>query len=194
MAIIEINRPIVLATASPARRELVAGIGIEFTAQVVSIDESPMEGEGVSEYVERLARSKADAVTGASSDSVIVTVDTAIGIDERIIGKPADEKDAREILGALSGRTHVVVSAIAVRDARTGEVEVQLTSTDVTFSVLSAEMIDWYIGSGEWEGRAGAYAIQGKGSCLVKRVDGCFTNVIGISIPALIEMLRRTPG
>ena len=189
MAIIEFKRSIVLATASQARRKLVSDAGLDFTAQTVSIDESIREGEGVGEYVERLARAKAEAVRDAPSDAVIVTVDTAIGIGGRIIGKPADESHAREILGALSGRAHEVASAIAVRDDRAGGTVTEITSTEVAFSKLTAGMIDWYVESGEWRGRAGAYAIQGKGACLVKRVDGCFTNVIGISIPTLMEML-----
>jgi septum formation protein len=193
MAIIEISRPIVLATASPARRKLVEDAGIPFAARVVEIDESPAPGEGVSGYVERLARAKAEAVGDAPADSLIVAVDTAIGIDGRIIGKPAGEGSAREMLGALSGRTHVVVSAIAVRDDAAGSVDAEVTSTEVSFSELTSGMIDWYVSTGEWRGRAGAYAIQGRGAALVSAVDGCFTNVIGISMPAFIRMLRRTP-
>ena len=191
MAIIDFSRPLVLATASPARRKLVSDAGLDFTAQTVSIDESIREGEGVGEYVERLARAKAEAVRGAPPDAVIVTVDTAIGIGGRIIGKPADESHARKILGVLSSRTHVVVSAITVRDDKADGTVTEITTTEVAFSKLTAGMIDWYISTGEWKGRAGAYAIQGNGAALVSSVNGCFTNVIGISIPALIAMLLK---
>jgi septum formation protein len=191
MAIMECTRPIVLATASEARRKLVADAGIAFATRVVDIDETPRDDEDVSEYVSRLARAKAEAVVPPSLDAVIVAVDTAIGLDRRIIGKPRDEHHARDILRALSGREHEVASAIAVRDLETAEIAVERISTDVLFWKLSDAAIEWYIGTGEWKGKAGGYAIQGKGAALVESVSGCFTNVIGLSMPTFLRMLAR---
>ncbi len=189
MPIITLKRPLVLATASEARRRLVSQAGLRLTTTAVDIDERPVLGEDVSAYVERLARAKADAVVPSSLDSLVVTVDTAIGLDGEIIGKPQDEAHARQILGVLSGRTHDVASAIAVRDVASARVDAELTVTRVKFWAFGDETIDWYIGTGEWKGRAGAYAIQGMGAALVESVEGCFTNVIGISMPSLLRML-----
>lgn len=190
MPIIEFSRPLVLATASEARRALVADAGLKFTTMTVDIDESPKAGEEVGVYVERLACAKAEAVVPPSLDAVIVTVDTAIGLEGKIIGKPENEKHAREILRNLSGKTHEVASAIALRDVKEQAVRSALTMTEVRFWNLTDHAIDWYIETGEWKGRAGAYAIQGKGASLVQSVNGCFTNVIGISMPVLFEMLQ----
>ncbi len=194
MAIIQFSRPLVLATASEARRALVADAGFEFETQVVSIDESPFSGEEIGAYVERLAAAKAEAAVPPSLDAVIVAVDTAIGLDGEIIGKPRDEAHAREILRVLSGRAHEVASAIAVRDLISAELKSEVTRTEVRFVHLGSHELDWYINSGEWRGRAGAYAIQGKGSSFVQEVRGCFTNVIGISMTALVKMLAEVEG
>ena len=190
-AILDLTRPFVLATASPDRRKLVADTGLPFIPDAVDIDESALSGEGLSDYVSRLAQAKARAVVPPSLEAVVVAVDTAIGLGEEIIGKPADEARAREILARLSGRTHEVASAIALSDIARGAVEVEITRTEVTFAPLSGQMIRWYLATGEWKGRAGAYAIQGKGAALIANVKGCFTNVIGISIPTLLRMLSN---
>jgi len=193
MAIIDFTRPLVLASASPARRELLNDTGLKFVTQIVTIDESVKAGEEVGVYCERLARAKAMAATPPSKDAVIVAVDTAIGLGGAVIGKPADERHAREIIKQLSGRPHEVASGIAVRDALKGTIGTSVVRTEVVFSPLTDAIIDWYISTGEWRGRAGAYAIQGKGSALIASVNGCFTNVIGLSIPMLLKMLSPSP-
>ena len=189
MEIIAFTRPLVLATASEARRALVKATGIPHTTQIVTIEETPLSCEPVASYVERLARTKALAAMPSSPNAVIVAVDTAIGFNNTIIGKPRDEGHAREILTTLSGKTHEVVSAIAVRDLLTAKCQAEITRTEVDFAPLSASTIAWYLESGEWQNRAGAYAIQGKGAALISSVRGCYTNVIGISIPVLLKML-----
>lgn len=191
MPIIDFTRPLVLASASPARRELLNDTGLKFQTQIVTIDEAVRKGEEVGAYCERLARAKADAAIPPSSDAVIVAVDTAIGLGGRVIGKPAGESHAREILKQLSGRSHEVASGIAVRDVLKHAAVTSVVRTEVKFSPLTDAMIDWYISTGEWRERAGAYAIQGKGSALIASVNGCFTNVIGLSIPALLKMLSK---
>ena len=194
MEIIAFTRPLVLATASEARRALVDATGIPHTTQIVQIEEAPLSCEPVTSYVERLARTKAAAAEASAPNAVIVAVDTAIGFNNSIIGKPRDKDHAREILEKLSGKTHKVVSAIAVRDLLTAKCDVEITSTEVDFALLSASTITWYLESGEWGNRAGAYAIQGKGAALISSVRGCFTNVIGISIPVFLKMLSAVDG
>jgi len=189
MEIIAFTRPLVLATASEARRALVKATGIPHTTQIVTIEETPLFGETVASYVERLAQAKAKEAKSSASNTVIVAVDTAIGFNNTIIGKPRDEGHACEILTSLSGKTHEVVSAIAVRDLLTAKCQAEITRTEVDFAPLSVSMIDWYLESGEWQNRAGAYAIQGKGAALISSVRGCYTNVIGISIPVFLKML-----
>ena len=191
MAIIEFTRPLVLASASPARRELLNDTGLKFATQVVAIDESVRAGEEVGAYCERLASAKALAAIPPSSDAVIVAVDTAIGLGGAVIGKPVDEKHAREILKQLSGMSHEVASGIAVRDVLKATMDTSVVLTEVKFVPLTDAMIDWYLSTGEWQGRAGAYAIQGKGAALIAEVKGCFTNVIGLSIPTLLKMLLK---
>jgi septum formation protein len=189
MPIIDFKRPLVLASASPARRELLADTGLAFTTQIVAIDEAVQPGEEVGAYVERLAREKAEAATPPSLDAIVITVDTAIGLDGAVIGKPFDDDHARNILARLAGRTHEVASGIAVRDILAATIDTAVVRTEVDFAPLTEQMIDWYISTGEWKERAGAYAIQGKGAALIAAVRGCFTNVIGLSIPALLRML-----
>ena len=190
-AIINFKRPLILVTASPARRELLTKTGLKFAVNSVDIDESMKDNEDVFEYVKRLAEAKSDAFSYPFNDAVIITVDTAIELDGEIIGKPKNEKHAREILKRLSGKTHDVVSAITIRNAQTKTIKTELTKTQITFDILTDEMLDWYISTLEWKSRAGAYAIQGKGSALINEVNGCFTNVIGISIPSLLQLLSN---
>lgn len=188
-SIISFNRPLVLSTFSPARRKLVADIGLVYRATSADIDETPLKGEHIKDYVRRLAEAKAIATGHESDDEVIIAVDTSIGLDNEIIGKATDEPHCRDILNKLSGRTHDVVSAIAVRDIKNNKITIEETITAVTFAKLSQQTVDWYVSTGEWQGKAGAYAIQGKGSALVTDVRGCYTNVIGISIPTLLHIL-----
>lgn len=189
MQIASFSRPLVLATASEARRALVAATGIPHTCQSVEIDETPLPDEAVDAYVRRLSIAKAEAAVPSALDAVVVAVDTAIGLAGQIIGKPRDEAHAAEILRSLAGRTHEVVSAIALRDLMQAEVRCEVTRTEVEFIPMSEQCVQWYLQTGEWKNRAGAYAIQGRGSVLVAAVRGCLTNVVGISMPVLLKML-----
>lgn len=189
--IVKLSRPLVLATASPDRRKLVASLGLKFKATVVNIDERPLCDEKQHNYVMRLALAKARAVTKFPKGALVVGVDTAIGVDDAIIGKPCDERHARSILRLLSGRTHEVTSATAIRDTAIEKISVNVVTTEVVFKMLSKEAIDWYISTNEWKNRAGAYAIQGKGMALVSEVRGCLSNVIGISLPAFINSIKK---
>ena len=183
-------RPLIVATASPNRRAILADAGLAFETAVPETDESVRDGESPEQYVKRLAEAKARSVSGFDSNALILSADTCIDIEGDILGKPRDESHASEMLKRLSGKTHEVWGGIALRDDNVGKVDVRGLCTKVKFSKLSDEMIDWYISTGEPMNRAGSYAIQGKGRSLVESVEGCFTNVIGLSLPAVFEMLR----
>jgi septum formation protein len=190
-SLLKVKRSIVLATASRARRKLVADAGIEFDAASTSIDETALPGEDVSAYVDRLAREKAKAAAKRYRGAVIIAVDTAIFLGGEIIGKPKDRRDASRILRSLSGRQHEVITSIAVMDAKTMRVDTEVTHSRVRFIGISDQALRWYLSTNEWKGKAGAYAIQGKGAMLIDGVEGCITNVIGISMPSLMRLLKR---
>jgi septum formation protein len=166
--------------------------GLQFETAVPQADESVRDGESPEQYVKRLAEAKARSISVVDSNALILSADTCIDIEGEILGKPRDEAHARKMLKRLSGKWHEVWGGIALRDDIVGTVDVRGLCTKVKFSKLSDQMIDWYISTGEPMDRAGSYAIQGKGRALVESVDGCYTNVIGLSLPAVFEMLRET--
>jgi len=187
------TRPLIVATASLNRRAILKDAGLSFDALIPTADETVRQGETPKGYVERLALIKARSINMILKDHLIVSADTCIDIERDILGKPSDENDARVMLRRLSGVWHEVWGGIAVRDDLNDRMDVRSVCTKVKFSELSEEMIDWYISTGEPMGRAGAYAIQGQGRTLVEEVNGCFTNIIGISIPVLFQMLEGIP-
>ena len=164
--------------------------GLTFETAVPETDESVRDGEPPEQYVKRLAEAKARSIDGVAADALILSADTCIDIDGEILGKPRDKVHAKKMLKRLSGQWHEVWGGIALRDDKVGTVEVRGLCTKVKFSELTDDMIDWYVLTGEPMERAGSYAIQGKGRLLVESVDGCFTNVIGLSLPAVFEMLK----
>jgi septum formation protein len=135
------------------------------------------------------ARRKAAAVRAggvAAADALILGCDTVVALEGRIYGKPADEQDARATLRALSGRTHTVISGLALLLA--GEQRTGVAQTDVRFRTLSQELIDWYVSTGEWRDRAGGYAIQGAGAALVRSIEGDYENVVGLPVALLLDL------
>ena len=181
------GRPVVLASASPRRRELLRLIVPEF--EVLALDVPELTAGEPAAVVAENARRKALAGAELEPDAVVIGADTEVVLDGRVLGKPDGEEGARERLTGLSGRTHEVLSGIAVAVAGTAETEV--VSTSVTFRRLLPEEVDAYVASGEWRDRAGGYAIQGLGSALVERVEGDLSSVIGLPIPALSRMIAR---
>lgn len=153
----------------------------------VGVDETPRSEESPEAYVARLAEDKAIACRATIHD-VVIAADTAVDLDGVIIGKPSDVTEARDILGVLSGRDHLVRTAVAVR--RHSRCDVRVVSTRVWFAELDAHDIDWYLGTGESFDKAGAYALQGAGACLVSGVEGSVSNVIGLPLVETLEMLR----
>jgi septum formation protein len=176
---------VVLASGSPRRRELLAQLGLQLTISSPDVDETPLGGEAPVPYVERLAIAKAHAVA-AAPDAVVIAADTTVDVDGEILAKPLDADDARAMLWRLSGRTHEVHTGVALR---LGERTVATTVTShVTFTTLTAEAIDWYVGTGEPLDKAGAYAVQGAGGVFVERVEGSVSNVVGLPLHAVVRL------
>ncbi|MDH3683276.1 MAG: Maf family protein [Acidimicrobiia bacterium] len=192
------SRPrLVLASASPRRRDLLATVGVEPELQPADVDETPLPGERPCELVARLARAKADTVAGRLDDpsdagaAVVIAADTVVALGEEIFGKPATDAQARSMLSRLSGRPHRVLTGVAV--AASGRTEVDVDESTVWFRRLEVADIDGYVASGEPRGKAGAYAIQGRGSLFVERMDGSFQGVVGLPL-LTVDRLCRSLG
>jgi septum formation protein len=179
-----------LASTSPQRKAILEQLRIPFeVVPPAYVEDDPPDADPV-ELVRRHAEGKARSVH--AEGRVTLGVDTTVVLDRRVYGKAADRGDARRILSELSGRTHTVVSGVCVLGA--GDV-VEHVTTDVTFRSLGPELLDAYLGSGEWEGRAGAYAIQGLGGRLVERIEGDYLNVVGLPGALLVSLLEeRAPN
>jgi len=180
---------VILASASPRRRDLLTLIGIAHEVQPADIDESLRPGELPAAHAERLARGKAHTIAEREPDAVIIAADTIVVVDGDVLGKPSDETDARAMLRRLSGRTHTVLTAIAV--ARGAQTESAVESVDVTFRELTEEDITAYIATGEPMDKAGAYGIQGYGATIVERVNGDYFSVMGLGLRRLVVLLAR---
>jgi septum formation protein len=181
-----------LASGSPRRRELLTQIGVPFLSQIVPIDENPLPGESPIAYVERLARAKAQAGLAALADpagAVVLGADTAVVLDGRILGKPADRDDALATLGALSGRTHQVLTAVALvsREQQASRV----VTSQVTFRPLSQAEIEAYWLSGEPQDKAGCYGIQGLAAVFVSQLQGSYSAVVGLPLCETAELLAE---
>jgi septum formation protein len=184
------NKPIVLASASPRRAELLASAGIQFTVVSGDIDETPLPGEEPVAHVLRLAEGKAREVASRMDGRFFIGADTIVFCDAEIMGKPADKADAVRMLRALSGRTHQVITGFAVIDRHTGRTVSRVVSTDVTFKLLDEVEISRYVATGCPLDKAGAYAIQGGAAYMVARIDGSYTNVVGLPLCEVVEALR----
>jgi septum formation protein len=176
--------PLVLASSSPQRRAILGRLGVSFTVRVPDVEEIE-QGEPEQVAIEN-ALLKARAAHTVGARETVLGVDTLVALGTRIYGKPAGEYAARETLAALCGQTHTVVSGIAL--LRGDREQVGLARTEVVFRQCSAELIDWYVASGEWRGRAGGYAIQGIGAMLVREIRGDYENVVGLPVAKLIDM------
>ena len=179
---------LILASASPRRRELIARLGLMPDAIApADIDETPNKGELPRDYAKRMAREKAEAA--ASDQGFVLAGDTVVAAGRRILPKAEDEASARQCLELLSGRRHRVLSAIALR-APDRTMRERLSETMVLFKRLSAEEIDAYIASGEWDGKAGGYAIQGLAEGLITRIQGSHSGVVGLPLYETRALLK----
>lgn len=179
---------LILASASPRRSELLAAARIPFEVRPVDVDESPLEGEDPAAYVVRVARDKAAAFGALSPDTLVLAADTTVVVDGEILGKPADASDAARMLRLISGRWHEVLSGVAFRHP--GEEGSLVDSSRVHVQPLSEDEIRWYVETGEPFGKAGAYAIQGLASRFIDRIEGSYSNVVGLPISRVYEGLR----
>jgi septum formation protein len=199
------NMRLVLASASPRRAELLRAAGYSFEILAVDLDERAHDGEAPADYVARLARDKAGAAMqrfeeralrschgperSALDDLVVLGADTAVIVDGQILGKPRDDRDARAMLTALSGRRHEVLTGVSLRSLA-GERQL-VEASGVYISVLTADDIAWYIASGEGRDKAGGYAIQGLASRFVTGIEGSYSNVVGLPIATVSALLRE---
>ena len=175
---------LVLASRSPQRRAILRQLGVEFVERPVDVVE---EDDGVPEAVAGENALRKAVAAGAGEGEIVLGVDTLVATELEIWGKPPNAAAATETLRRLSGCTHRVVSGVALLRA-TGDVQAATTSTEVTFRTLDDALLEWYVACGEWEGRAGGYAIQGRGAALIERIDGDYLNVVGLPVATLVAL------
>jgi len=185
------NIPIILASRSPRRKDLLHQIGLTFTIDETDVDERVLPGEKAPAYAVRVAVDKAKAVSSWRNTGIIIAADTVVVLKSVILGKPSDIHDAERMLTMLSGRTHTVITGLAVLDAGSGTMQTGSATTKVRFLAVTQEQITSYLKTGEPLDKAGAYGIQGKGALLVDRIEGCYTNVVGLPLSLLGRMLSR---
>jgi septum formation protein len=181
--------PLLLASTSPRRIAILEQLGIPFDVVTPRYEEQPVQGVDAVELVRTHAREKARSVADEAGDRPVLGVDTDVVLDGRIYGKPRNATDAEVMLEELSGRTHLVVSGLAL--ITPGWELVEHESTRVTFRKLTPRDLAMYISTEEWEGRAGAYAIQGLGAALVRRIEGDYLNVVGLPAALLVRLLAE---
>jgi len=186
------NKKIILASASPRRKELLESIGLKFEVMVSDVDEN-IDGKDFSvELIENLALEKAsDVADKINFPAIIIGSDTVVVINNHVLGKPKDKEDAFTMLKMLSGKTHEVISGIAIIDTETNKILKDSVISEVNFKELSDEEINNYIATGEPSDKAGAYAIQGFAGMFVKSINGCYSNIVGISVFKTAELLRE---
>lgn len=185
--------PIVLASGSPRRRELLAGLGVAFEVDVPDVDETRSPGEDAAAMVVRLARAKAAAVAdrraAAAPTPLVIAADTTVVVDGAVLEKPRDVEEASAFVARLAGRVHEVHTGHALR---LGEREVaEVRTTRVRFRALEPDEVRAYAATGEGLDKAGGYAIQGRGAALVEGIEGCYGTVVGLSLPWLVVAARR---
>ena len=185
--------PLLLASTSPQRRAILEQLGLPFDVVPPRYEEVPRPGAEPIDLVREHALAKARSVAAEAGERPVLGVDTEVVLDDRIYGKPANAGEAEAMLEELAGRTHDVVSGLAL--VTPGWEAVAHDETRVTFRPLAPRDLAAYVATGEWEGRAGAYAIQGRGASLVRRIDGDYLNVVGLPAAVLVRLLaERFPG
>ncbi|HVE66693.1 MAG TPA: Maf family protein, partial [Thermoanaerobaculia bacterium] len=183
---------LVLASSSPRRSEILGALGIPFVIAAADVDETILPGESGRDAAVRLARAKAAASASLHRNAWVLAADTLVLIDGAVLGKPRDDADAAAMLRRLSGREHVVVTAVSL--LRNGGPELATAEESrVRIAPLDEEEIDWYVATGEPRDKAGAYAVQGLGARFVESVDGSFSNVMGLPARSVYRLLRRAP-
>ncbi len=182
--------PLILASASPRRAELLRSAGYEFTVQIAHVDESVLPGEAPDLYVRRLARAKARQVADQcrKSGSAVLGADTTVVSGDEILGKPENASDAVRMLKMLAGAVHEVLTGVVV--LANGVEKAEVVTTRVHLLPITLDEIEWYVSTGEPEGKAGAYAIQGRAARFVDWIEGSWSNVVGLPVATVARMLR----
>ena len=183
---------LILASASPRRQVLLSQLGLDFEVQVSEVVEDSLDSCLPCEPIntaKKLAFKKAFCIAGRNDAGVVLGADTIVLLNEQILGKPADAKEAKRMLIQLSGKTHKVITGLALIDACTGKQRTTHSVTKVLFKELNDRIIDAYVATGEPLDKAGAYGIQGLGACLVEGIRGCYFNVVGLPIAKLVDLL-----
>ena len=181
----------ILASSSPRRRELLTSIGMDFDVIPSNIPEEREQGEAPEEYVARLSREKAEAIAAKHADRWVIAADTTVLLGEELLEKPVDAADAARMLATIAGRTHIVYTGITLQNAASSYRETRVAESEVRMLPLTAEDIDWYVRTGEPLDKAGAYAVQGIGAMFIDSIHGSYTNVVGLPLALLFQMLRK---
>jgi len=187
----ETKPTIILASASPRRAELLRQIGVAFELAPSQIAELPHPDEAPPDYITRIARAKVIAVARKRDAGLIIGADTVVVLDGRLMGKPENQEQAKQMLRQLSAKWHAVMTGVALYDAATRREAADYEKTLVKFARLSEHEIDWYVATGEPMDKAGAYGIQGLGALLVEEVAGNYHNVVGLPIPLVYRLARQ---
>jgi len=183
---------LVLASSSPRRAEILSAVGWPYETMAAGIDESRAPGEDATAYVQRLAREKAEAVVAKLESGLVLGADTVVVVKGEILGQPRDDDDARRMLKLLSGKWHEVLTGVALVRAGEGtETLVDYERTRVRFAEMSADEIEWYVGTGEPKGKAGAYAVQGRAALLIEEIEGEYFNIVGLPIRLVYELVHK---
>jgi len=182
--------PLILASSSPRRSEILTAVGWPFETHPAGVDETRLAGEGAEEFVRRLAREKAEAVARTRLFGLVLGADTTVVVDGEILEKPRDAEDARRMLRRLSGRWHEVLTGVALVRAETGCSAVGIERTRVRFAETSEEEIAWHVETGDVLDKAGAYAIQGRAALFIEAIDGDYWNVVGLPVRLVYELAR----
>ena len=188
---ITLSLPLILASASPRREELLKTAGLTFRVIPANVNETGFEEETPQEHVRRLSREKARAVAVRHPDALVLGADTIVVIDDMILGKPESKKQAREMLQKLSNRFHTVFTGFTLSSTDAGISKTKVARSCVRFKKMDLEEIDWYINTKEPYDKAGGYAAQGKGAAFIRSISGSYTNVIGLPLAGVLDELKN---
>ena len=181
----------ILASASPRRRELLASIGLDFEVIPSHVPEIHQEGEAPEEYVARLSRDKAHALAVQYPAQWVIAADTTVLLGDQLLEKPVDANDAMRMLGTIAGKTHIVYTGVTLERAEGEYRDTRVAESEVRMLPLSPREIEWYVATGEPLDKAGAYAVQGIGAMFIDSIHGSYTNVVGLPLATLFQMMRK---
>lgn len=181
----------ILASSSPRRRQLLESIGLAFDVIPSHVPEVHRSGEAPEEYVARLSRDKAHAIASEHPSQWVIAADTTVFLGDELLEKPADAADAARMLGTIAGQTHFVYTGVTLENVERGWRDTRVAETEVRMLPLSEAEIEWYVATGEPLDKAGAYAAQGIGAVFIESIHGSYTNVVGLPLATLFQMLRK---